>query len=207
MKITAVTRLKWGALYEALSKAGWTAAELARRVGYGPSQIGVYLNLQKRPSLETIRKIEEVFIAAGVNVDLLESWPEEFKGFKNRKGSFTQTKEIPMDFLQLYEAQPTPLQICEESEMGGILDVVINTLPPRLQKVLDLRFGLNGEEEHSLREVGEMLGGYTGERVRQMEARALRMLRHPSRARHLQGKDYKGYEGQREREDRLEKLK
>lgn len=65
-----------------------------------------------------------------------------------------------------------------------VLDVV-SSLTPREQKVLQLRFGLYGEEEHTLEETGNIID-VTKERVRQIEAKALRKLRHPSRRHKLQ---------------------
>lgn len=62
----------------------------------------------------------------------------------------------------------------------------LNTLSARQRKVLELRFGLRNGEEKTLEEVGELLG-FTRERIRQIEARALRILRHPSRRRLISG--------------------
>ena len=64
---------------------------------------------------------------------------------------------------------------------------VLSTLTEREQKVLDLRFGLTSGHEMTLEEVGEIFN-VTRERIRQIEAKALRKLRHPSRSRRL--KDY-----------------
>lgn len=67
------------------------------------------------------------------------------------------------------------------------LDEVLNTLTDRERKVLDLRYGLTDGEEKTLEEVGQEFN-VTRERVRQIEAKALRKLRHPSRSRKL--RDY-----------------
>ena len=63
----------------------------------------------------------------------------------------------------------------------AVLDVV-SSLTLREQKVLQLRFGLYGEEEHTLEETGKIID-VTRERVRQIEVKAIRKLRHPSRSR------------------------
>ena len=60
----------------------------------------------------------------------------------------------------------------------------LNILSTRERKVLTLRFGLEDEVSRSLGDVGKELG-ITRERVRQIEAKALRKLRHPSRSRKL----------------------
>jgi RNA polymerase primary sigma factor len=61
---------------------------------------------------------------------------------------------------------------------------VLKTLTPREEKVIKMRFGLDDGSEHTLEEVGQSFAG-TRERIRQIEAKALRKLRHPSRSRKL----------------------
>jgi RNA polymerase primary sigma factor len=61
---------------------------------------------------------------------------------------------------------------------------VLSTLSPRQERVLRLRFGIDGASDHTLEEVGRDFG-VTRERIRQVEAKALRKLRHPSRAKRL----------------------
>ena len=61
---------------------------------------------------------------------------------------------------------------------------VLNTLTPREERVIKMRFGLEDGTEHTLEEVGQNFA-VTRERIRQIEAKALRKLRHPSRSRRL----------------------
>jgi len=61
---------------------------------------------------------------------------------------------------------------------------VLNTLTPREERIIKMRFGLEDGTEHTLEEVGQNFG-VTRERIRQIEAKALRKLRHPSRNRRL----------------------
>ena len=61
---------------------------------------------------------------------------------------------------------------------------MLHTLSAREEKVAKMRFGLEDGSEHTLEEVGRLFA-VTRERIRQIEARALRKLRHPSRALHL----------------------
>ena len=63
-------------------------------------------------------------------------------------------------------------------------DDVLRTLTPREEKVLKMRFGVGDGSEHTLEEVGQSFA-VTRERIRQIEAKALRKLRHPSRSRRL----------------------
>ena len=61
---------------------------------------------------------------------------------------------------------------------------VLRTLTPREERVIKMRFGLEDGSEHTLEEVGQSFQ-VTRERIRQIEAKALRKLRHPSRSRKL----------------------
>ena len=63
---------------------------------------------------------------------------------------------------------------------------ILYTLTPREEKVLRLRFGLEDGKPHTLEEVGKKFR-VTRERIRQIEAKALRKLRHPSRSKRLKG--------------------
>src|SRR3989442_7583424 len=63
---------------------------------------------------------------------------------------------------------------------------VLGTLTPREEQVLRLRFGIGERSYHTLEEVGTRFA-VTRERIRQIEAKALRKLRHPTRARRLRG--------------------
>ena len=60
----------------------------------------------------------------------------------------------------------------------------LRTLMPREETVIRMRFGVGDGIEHTLEEVGQPFG-VTRERIRQIEAKALLKLRHPSRSRHL----------------------
>ena len=61
---------------------------------------------------------------------------------------------------------------------------VLNTLTPREERIIKMRFGLEDGTEYTLEEVGQNFG-VTRERIRQIEAKALRKLRHPGRNRRL----------------------
>jgi RNA polymerase primary sigma factor len=63
-------------------------------------------------------------------------------------------------------------------------DSILDTLTPREAKVLRMRFGIGMNTDHTLEEVGKQFD-VTRERIRQIEAKALRKLRHPSRSEHL----------------------
>ena len=81
----------------------------------------------------------------------------------------------------------SPFDAASYELLKGHLDEVLQTLNPREQKVLELRFGLKDGRPRTLEEVGKEFG-VTRERIRQIEAKALRKLRHPSRSKKL--RDY-----------------
>lgn len=90
------------------------------------------------------------------------------------------------DFIQ-DDNVPVPAEAAAETMLKEQLDEVLKTLTEREKKVLRLRFGLDDQRARTLEEVGKEFD-VTRERIRQIEAKALRKLRHPSRSRKL--KDY-----------------
>ena len=90
------------------------------------------------------------------------------------------------DFL-MDENAPAPAEAASHALMKEQLWDVLDTLTPREEKVLRLRFGLDDGHQRTLEEVGKEFK-VTRERIRQIEAKALRKLRHPSRSKKL--KDY-----------------
>ncbi len=87
------------------------------------------------------------------------------------------------DFIEDQEA-PSPVDAASFSLLREQLEEVLETLTPREKKVLRLRFGLEDGRARTLEEVGQTFG-VTRERIRQIEAKALRKLRHPSRSKKL----------------------
>lgn len=85
------------------------------------------------------------------------------------------------------ELTPTPLQSAYQSMLREKVEEVLATLPAREARVLRMRFGLDDGNAYTLEEVGQKFG-LTRERIRQIEGKALRRLRHPRRARQL--RDY-----------------
>ena len=92
------------------------------------------------------------------------------------------------DFIQDDES-PEPQDVAAYTLLKEQLEEVMSTLTPREAKVLRLRFGLDDGKARTLEEVGKEFD-VTRERIRQIEAKALRKLRHPSRSKKL--KDYMG---------------
>ena len=118
-------------------------------------------------------------VGAGKNLDeakapvILEAQGEEED---SHLGDFIQDDNVPV-----------PAEAAAQTLLKEQLDEVLDTLTEREQKVLRLRFGMNDGRARTLEEVGREFD-VTRERIRQIEAKALRKLRHPSRSRKL--RDY-----------------
>ena len=81
-------------------------------------------------------------------------------------------------------SSPSPAQVTYQNMLRERVEEVLSTLSPREARILRLRFGLGQDRAHTLEEVGRKFG-LTRERIRQIEGKALRQLRHPGRARLL----------------------
>src|SRR5215831_17112819 len=89
------------------------------------------------------------------------------------------------DFIEDKSAE-NPSEVTSYSLLKEKLGDVLTSLTERERKILEMRFGLVDGYERTLEEIGKMYN-VTRERIRQIEAKALRKLRHPTRVRHLQG--------------------
>ena len=89
-----------------------------------------------------------------------------------------------MCFRRRLLQKPVPAEAASQTLLKEQLADVLKTLTPREEKVLRLRFGLEDGRPRTLEEVGKEFN-VTRERIRQIEAKALRKLRHPSRSKKL----------------------
>ncbi|GIX47126.1 MAG: hypothetical protein KatS3mg131_1337 [Candidatus Tectimicrobiota bacterium] len=78
----------------------------------------------------------------------------------------------------------SPLEAVINRDLKEKIHKVLNTLSEKEERILRMRFGLGDETPHTLEEVGQVFG-VSRERIRQIEAQALRKLKHPSRSSHL----------------------
>ncbi|WP_397607942.1 sigma-70 family RNA polymerase sigma factor, partial [Silanimonas sp.] len=87
------------------------------------------------------------------------------------------------DFIEDTNAE-SPLENATTTGLSETVRTVLSGLTPREAKVLRMRFGIDMNTDHTLEEVGKQFD-VTRERIRQIEAKALRKLRHPSRSEQL----------------------
>jgi RNA polymerase primary sigma factor len=192
MKITAVTRFKQGDIWQALQRLGWTQSELARRTKLSATTIGDIVNMRiqrEHMSEKRLRRcldsIQKALASLGEYLDVMEMWPKEFRGF-DKALKVETTMEVPLDRLlyaqharELQEFND-PVKSMERQDMIDGVHSAISTLSEREQIALKHRFF----ENKTLRETSDAMG-VSRERLRQMEAKTMRKLRHPSRAKKL----------------------
>ena len=87
------------------------------------------------------------------------------------------------DFIE-DAATMAPADAAVYASLRGVTKDILDSLTPREAKVLRMRFGIEMNTDHTLEEVGKEFG-VTRERIRQIEAKALRKLRHPARSERL----------------------
>jgi RNA polymerase primary sigma factor len=121
---------------------------------------------------------EEIAEASGLTVDRLRLLDQLTAGATSLEAYVSQEGEVG-DFVACEQA-PDPLTEITRQNLVDEVKAALTTLPPREQRIVCLRYGLEDGEERSLRKIGTMLH-LSRERVRQLEARALDRLRHPSR--------------------------
>jgi RNA polymerase primary sigma factor len=83
------------------------------------------------------------------------------------------------------DTRESPVETVLSKDLASHTSKVLATLTPREEKVLKMRFGITEDKEYTLEEIGDLLG-VTRERIRQIEGKALRKLRHPLRRKSLE---------------------
>ncbi|HEY0546152.1 MAG TPA: RNA polymerase sigma factor RpoD [Pyrinomonadaceae bacterium] len=153
-------------MIETINKLRTASRELTRELGREPSTE----EIAKRVDMP-ISKVRKIFKMAQEPISLETPIGEDANSFL---GDFIEDKTFV-----------SPADRVVSQNLRDVTEDVLATLSPREEKVIKMRFGLNtGGEEHTLEEVGQNFT-VTRERIRQIEAKALRKLRHPSRSRIL----------------------
>ncbi|MBQ4483308.1 MAG: RNA polymerase sigma factor RpoD [Lachnospiraceae bacterium] len=155
-------------MVETINKLIRVSRQLLQELGREPTpeEIAVQMNMP-------VEKVREILKISQEPVSLETPIGEEED---SHLGDFIQDDQVPVP------ADAAAFELLKEQ-----LNEVLDTLTEREQKVLRLRFGLDDGKARTLEEVGRQFN-VTRERIRQIEAKALRKLRHPSRSRKL--KDY-----------------
>jgi RNA polymerase primary sigma factor len=152
-------------MIETINKLIRTSRQLVQEIGREPTpeEIALKMNLP-------VDKVRKVLKIAKEPISLETPIGEEED---SHLGDFIEDKNSPSPAEQVFQ-----LSMMEKTNK------VLQTLTPREEKVLRMRFGIGITSDHTLEEVGQHFQ-VTRERIRQIEAKALRKLRHPTRSREL----------------------
>jgi RNA polymerase sigma factor (sigma-70 family) len=188
LSVAVVSKLKHGDLKSAMLDRGWSQATLARFLDDTPSNISRLLNLRGRPGvrwltpertqklLELTGKLPDDLWPEWVSNDVLDRVPKEIIHISSV--SVGMLEAAGSQCLTLPPSQEAELH---QSEARDAIDAALSTLTPREELVVRLRFK---SCELTLDETAARLG-VSRDRVRQIEAKAIRKLRNPSRSRTL----------------------
>jgi RNA polymerase primary sigma factor len=153
-------------MIETINKLVRTSRALVQELGREPTSEEIAAKVEM-----PVAKVRSVFKLAQQPISLETPIGEEED---SHLGDFIEDK-----------SRMSPAESVVVENLRHVTDEVLVTLSPREEKVIKLRYGLGAiGEEHTLEEVGKNFD-VTRERIRQIEAKALRKLRHPSRARLL----------------------
>lgn len=152
-------------MVETINKVTRVSRDLLQKLGREPlpEEVGEVMGLPKE-------RVQEIMKIAQEPVSLETPIGEEED---SHLGDFIQDESIP-----------TPVEATNQTLLHEQLDEVVSTLTEREQRVIKLRFGWDDGRPRTLEEVGKEFS-VTRERIRQIEAKALRKLRHPNRSRKL----------------------
>ena len=180
---------RWGSIPLCAMCAGLTYASLAEYIAFKLNPISEP-RYRYAPKFYTLIKglpwkTSAVKIADTLGCSVLDLWPDEyFRQVRNNQYFFEANKEDMLDLPLVDRKLLTAGSSVLEGFDTANINLVLRTIPERNRRVIELRFGLNGNKPHSLAEVGEK-EGVGRERIRQIEKKALMLLRHPLRTQRL----------------------
>jgi RNA polymerase sigma factor (sigma-70 family) len=165
--IALQVKVKHGKIQQYLDKNGLSQSAFSKWLGISPQSLGRIINLYDRPNA-----VVAIKISTALNIPIDELFPN-INVFKSMGRKRTVYKDIPMSELEMFDdTVPDPKQLINhlglEEEMTGMIQM----LPEREQKIIYGRF----YEDKTLEELGEEYN-VGKERIRQIEAGALRTLR------------------------------
>jgi RNA polymerase primary sigma factor len=152
-------------MIETINKIIRTSRQMLNELGYEPTAVEIATRLSM--PVEKVRKVMKI---AKEPVSLENPVGDEDGSYL---GDFIEDKNVVM-----------PIDAAIQSNLREVTTRILASLTPREERVLRMRFGIGMNTDHTLEEVGQQFS-VTRERIRQIEAKALRKLKHPSRSRKL----------------------
>lgn len=187
--LLVIGKFKNAKLYDLMG--GRTNADVCREIDMEQTTFGALLNLKKSPVKE-----DGTFTSAAQKIaDYFKVLPEDLfpaslyaltlpKQLEKRYASEAVLLSLESREAKQLEAGSSLEDTVFKNEMAQQVQALLCDLSPREAKILEMRFGLNGEVESLTSTIGERFNVCTG-RILQIEARALRHLRRPDRSRKL----------------------
>jgi RNA polymerase primary sigma factor len=191
-------------MVETISHLIRTQRRLQQELGRDPSPEDIALDPEMANTVGLDEEDREAILAALADQERLDAvMSRKLRRAANRVEQIIRISQEPMsletpvgteedsylgDFIK-DETMPEPDDAASKQLLAEQLRTILNSLNRRERQVLEMRFGLKDGQSHTLEEVGQAFG-VTRERIRQIEAKALRKLRHPLRSRKL--RDYLG---------------
>ena len=191
-------------MVETISHLIRTQRRLQQELGRDPTPDDIALDAEMSNIVGLEEEEREIILMARANRERLDPiMSRKLRRASNRVEQILRISLEPMsletpvgseedsylgDFIK-DETMPEPDDAASAQLLREQLRTILKSLNPRERQVLEMRFGLKDGQSHTLEEVGQAFG-VTRERIRQIEAKALRKLRHPLRSRKL--RDYLG---------------
>ena len=189
-------------MVETISHLIRTQRRLQQELGRDPTPEDIALDAEMSDIVGLEEEEREIIMLARANSERLDPiMSRKLRRASNRVEQILRISLEPMsletpvgseedsylgDFIK-DETMPEPDDAASAQLLREQLRTILKSLNPRERQVLEMRFGLKDGQSHTLEEVGQAFG-VTRERIRQIEAKALRKLRHPLRSRKL--RDY-----------------
>jgi len=154
-------------LYDVVNRMARISSQLHQELGREPTdeEVGALLHM----SADRVRELNQVL-----------PQPVSLDGFVG------EDQDTPLSDMVADDDATTIESVAEQRLLADRVRDTLQTLTPRERRVIELRFGLIGDKDETLTSIGREIG-VTRERIRQIESKALRKLRHPSRAKRLRG--------------------
>lgn len=171
-------RVKNGPMLRALRSSKYkSVADLSRDCGVTQSAIGKYLNLKAAPLRDNGEYRRDILtIAAYLRCSPEDLFPPQHM-IQRLANNSSEVEASIEDIAGYVSYNGDPEKIVQQRDVGMAMSRVLASLPDRNRRALEMRYGLNGNGEHTLEEVAREIGGVTRERARQMIAIGERKLK------------------------------